>query len=394
MVPRIIGVVVALGLLFPYPVQAKMSFIPLPVIDTDPNAGGTFGFLPVFMFLNEKDEVTSMIAPDLTYNDTTGLSGTFRYFGYPAEDRQYYVTLSQSIKKARDFELYWEDSSFLRDQYTLEMELLSSVDPTSRFYGLENRSHEDRETNYAHRETAFKLTGGIKLFQNAQLALTESFRRVSVREGEEDLPFSRDLFPAIGGMNRSRIWAHSLSLTYDTRDSGDLPTTGNYAKMLWEFSSKDLASSSTFIRTTLELKKLLSGRDKRFTLVLRGRGEFLLRRDGDLPFYEESLLGGWDTLRGFGDQRFIDRNLLLFSAEERIKVFKKKLFDVDAEFEVAPFIEVGRVFHHLSDMAGGNYHVVGGVGFRAVFRPNIVGYVDVGVGEEGATVFMGLGYPF
>lgn len=119
-----------------------------------------------------------------------------------------------------------------------------------------------------------------------------------------------------------------------------------------------------------------------------------MRKDRHFPFYEESLLGGWDTLRGFGDQRFIDHNLLLLSAEERIRVYSRRLFDVEADFEVAPFIEVGRVFRHLSDTVNGKYHVVGGVGFRAIIRPDIVGYIDVGVGEEGATVFMGLGYPF
>ncbi|MBI2877437.1 MAG: BamA/TamA family outer membrane protein [Candidatus Tectomicrobia bacterium] len=395
MAPRIVGAIIALGLLFSSPAQAKMSFVPMPVIDTDPNAGGTFGFMPVFMFLNEKEEVSSMMVPDLTYNEKTGISGTFRYFGYPKKGREYFLLLSQSIKRAHDYELHWEDSSFLDDRYRLELDLSSVVDTTARLYGFGNKSHEDRETNYAHQETAVKVMGGVNLFRNTRLELTESFRRVRVKEGEDDdLPYSRALFPRMRGLTRSRTWGHALALTYDSRDSVDLPTIGGYARMLWEVSFKDLISSSTFIRTTLDLKKLLPSRDKRFTLVLRGKGRFLLRQDQGLPFYEESRLGGWDTLRGFGDQRFIDHNLLLFSAEERIKVYSRRLFNVAAEFEVAPFLEAGRVFHHLSDMAGGRYHVVGGVGFRAIVRPDIVGFVDVGMGEEGTTAFMGLGYPF
>jgi outer membrane protein assembly factor BamA len=392
---KIIGVIISLGFLLTCSAQAKISFIPLPLIDTDPNAGETFGFLPVFLFLDQEDQLTSMIAPDLTYNETTGFSGTFRYFGYPEEDQQYYFILSQSTKKRHDYELYWEDSSFFNEKYMLEIELFSSIDPTARFYGLGNKSHENNETNYSHKEVSLKFTGGVKLLPYTHLALTESYRRVSVKEGEEDdLPFSHDLFPGISGLTRSRIWAHSLSLTYDSRDSGVLPTEGTYARILWEFSFKDLVSSSSFVRTTLEFKKLFPNSDKRFILVLRGRGEFLLRRDNSLPFYEESLLGGWDTLRGFGDQRFIDHHLLLFNAEERIRVFTRRIFGVEAEFEVAPFIEAGRVFRHLSDIDGGRYHVVSGLGFRALVRPHIVGYVDVGIGDEGATVFMGIGYPF
>jgi hypothetical protein len=39
-------------------------------------------------------------------------------------------------------------------------------------------------------------------------------------------------------------------------------------------------------------------------------------------------------------------------------------------------------------------HSVGGVGFRAIAEPFVVGYVDVGYGGEGAAVFSGINYPF
>jgi hypothetical protein len=34
------------------------------------------------------------------------------------------------------------------------------------------------------------------------------------------------------------------------------------------------------------------------------------------------------------------------------------------------------------------------VGFRAIARPFVVGYVDFGLGSEGVAVFTGLNYPF
>ncbi len=39
-------------------------------------------------------------------------------------------------------------------------------------------------------------------------------------------------------------------------------------------------------------------------------------------------------------------------------------------------------------------HPVGGVGFRAIAEPFVVGYVDIGWGGEGAAVFSGINYPF
>jgi hypothetical protein len=39
-------------------------------------------------------------------------------------------------------------------------------------------------------------------------------------------------------------------------------------------------------------------------------------------------------------------------------------------------------------------HAVGGIGFRGVTRPSVVGRVDIGYGSEGLAVFTGLNYPF
>jgi hypothetical protein len=39
-------------------------------------------------------------------------------------------------------------------------------------------------------------------------------------------------------------------------------------------------------------------------------------------------------------------------------------------------------------------HKVGGIGFRGVARPFVVGYADIGYGSEGVAVFTGLNYPF
>jgi hypothetical protein len=64
------------------------------------------------------------------------------------------------------------------------------------------------------------------------------------------------------------------------------------------------------------------------------------------------------------------------------------------EVEIAPFVDLGDVFHNASDFPIQQVHKVGGVGFRGIARPSVVGYVDVGYGDEGAAVFTGINYPF
>jgi hemolysin activation/secretion protein len=113
-----------------------------------------------------------------------------------------------------------------------------------------------------------------------------------------------------------------------------------------------------------------------------------------VPFLEQSILGGENTLRGYGRNRFIDNSFLLLNLEERIRLFRWEIFNVTADWEVAPFMDMGTVMEDLGKLAWSNFEFNPGIGFRATVRPNIVGRVDVGFGKEGPAVYVGLGYPF
>jgi hypothetical protein len=52
------------------------------------------------------------------------------------------------------------------------------------------------------------------------------------------------------------------------------------------------------------------------------------------------------------------------------------------------------VFRRVTDSPVDDLHWVGGVGFRGVVRPQIVGFVDIGRGSEGTAIFTGIDYPF
>ena len=56
--------------------------------------------------------------------------------------------------------------------------------------------------------------------------------------------------------------------------------------------------------------------------------------------------------------------------------------------------ELRRVFHALDTSPFSHLHPIGGLGFRGIAEPFVVGYVDVGYRSEGATVFSGIEYSF
>ena len=78
------------------PALSATSFIPIPEIITDPNEGNTFGFLGVFLFLDEKGDIKYMLAPDIQYNQTKGVFPNLCFFGYPSPTRRYSVVIGTS----------------------------------------------------------------------------------------------------------------------------------------------------------------------------------------------------------------------------------------------------------------------------------------------------------
>ncbi|MGH8303471.1 MAG: BamA/TamA family outer membrane protein, partial [Steroidobacteraceae bacterium] len=107
-----------------------------------------------------------------------------------------------------------------------------------------------------------------------------------------------------------------------------------------------------------------------------------------------SLIGGTQPLRGYGAGRFYDRNAFSATVELRQSIGSIRIASTGLALEVAPFLEVGRVFSRLDTWPVADLHKVFGIGFRGVARPFVVGYVDIGYGTEGAAVFSGIGYPF
>ncbi|MGC1520763.1 MAG: hypothetical protein WA803_04405, partial [Steroidobacteraceae bacterium] len=109
---------------------------------------------------------------------------------------------------------------------------------------------------------------------------------------------------------------------------------------------------------------------------------------------DESVVGGQQPLRGFGDGRFYDRDSFSSSVELRRKLATFAAASSSVDLELTPFIDVGRVFARNGTFPLDQLHHVYGVGFRGVARPFVVGYVDIGYGSEGVAAFTGLNYPF
>jgi outer membrane protein assembly factor BamA len=208
------------------------------------------------------------------------------------------------------------------------------------------------------------------------------------------------IFPRVNGLGTNQQSLNRLSLVYDTRDDLTVPSHG-----MQLIAYGGLASATGFINDSMYSEAGIDGRGywpflEKYTLAVHSALRYLVT-DNDVPFWALSTLGGGTSvtggeqaLRGFGAGRFYDRDSFATTVEMRRNVLNFSAGSSQVEVEVAPFVDVGRVFSHSRVDPLNDLHKVAGVGFRGIARPFVVGHVDLGYGSEGLAVFTGLNYPF
>jgi hypothetical protein len=386
----------------PYPLtnpsfeaDVKVVSIPLPVIASSPNEGITVGALTAFLLHDKDDNISTLLAPQVNYNKNFGVTSTLYAAFYPTPDRSWETNLSKSTKINEDYEIKVRDKTFLDKKLEVNLFAYAFSDGSARFFGFNAKTPRQRESNYTDTEKGFNLSVGYDIGRHVQLIAGERYRDVDIEPGAvSSIPYIKDRFSGhpIPGVDGFIAHAQRISIVYSTLDSFTAPSFGGFAKITFENSSKALGSNADYRHYEGELKGFIPLDNARYISVFRLVYNQTLGEH--VPFLEQSILGGENTLRGYGRNRFIDNSYFLVNLEERIRLFRWEIFNVKADWELAPFIDFGAVMERLDRSNRKQFEFNPGIGVRAVVRPNIIGRVDVGIGNDGPAVFVGLGYPF
>ncbi len=375
----------------------EATLFPLPVVGTDPNSGNDYGFLPVWVFPREDRGIGMILAPSIIDNDYAGTSLAFRLLAYPSKDVHWRVIAAPSTKISSFFEVTYEKAANQAQEWFYGAQATYDADIFPRFYGFGNDSLSSNQTNYTSRTRMVALAVGYRFSQSWEMAWYE--RLTTTVLSDNHLPNLRttvSVFPAVMADRRDTASVHGLSCSYDTRDYKETPTCGMLARWYVETAQSFLGSDSSFDKVGFEVRGFQPWdlETKRIITAVRLQGDFMTR-EYRTPFYRWPTLGGFRTNRGWGEWRWIDRNMVNLSLEQRFTVFQMHRFGVTTNFEVAPFADVGKVFPTFGKFNFRHLHAAAGIALRAVVRPQVVGHIEVGIGQGGNNaVFMGLGYPF
>ncbi len=160
---------------------------------------------------------------------------------------------------------------------------------------------------------------------------------------------------------------------YDTRDSRYTPLTGTYAIGTVLFYPEFLGSSYQFTKFSLDARKFYNPWYKH-VIALQATTNFSNR---DVPFYDLSLLGSDNKMRGYYQGFLRDKVVVDGQVEYRMPVWKI--------FGLVGWVGAGRTSPDYNSLSFDNLHLTYGGGMRIQVdsKNNINMRVDFGFGPNG-----------
>ena len=202
-----------------------------------------------------------------------------------------------------------------------------------------------------------------------------------------NLPSTSEVFagsPVHARFDTPTFVPKELSITVDTRDFPSHPTRGVLLRgATARYDDRD-SGVFTFQRYETEAAGFLPIGGGRVVLALRGWAVSTETGANQLvPFYLQPSLGGANTIRGYADYRFHDRNLLVVNAEARVALL--------THLDFALFADAGNVAADRRDLDLARQSF--GAGLRLHTRRITFARLDAARGDEGWRMVFRLSEP-
>jgi Omp85 superfamily domain len=263
------------------------------------------------------------------------------------------------------------------------------------YFGLGNNSLQSNRSGYRLDETDIfgyatyrpgpnwlSITGRLGWIHQAELSTMTGW--------SVPYPNTLDVFTdatAPGLKQQPAFWHGDGSVAVDTRDNSGHPTSGGIYRATFARYTDRTYGKYSFERYDVEAAHFLPIVEDNWVIALRGWAVFSQTSGGNtVPFYLMPSLGGKNTLRGYYDYRFHDRDMEVFNVESRWGLF--------THLDAAVFYDTGKVGPRPGDLGFSHLKNSYGFGFRVHTRQATVGRVDVGHSVEGWRVIVKMNDPF
>ncbi len=173
-----------------------------------------------------------------------------------------------------------------------------------------------------------------------------------------------------------------LGLNWDSRDVPSEPKSGHVFAIEWATSRQAFGSDQDFDRWTANLKKYhFFDRDNVFAWSLLAESS-----RGDVPWYELSLFGGQESIRGYYSGRYRDKTQLSGQIEWRHRFNQRHGMVI--------WTGVGAVSPSVSQLSSAHWLPMIGVGYRLTLKPRVNMRFDFGLGQSSTGFYIKLNEAF
>lgn len=261
--------------------------------------------------------------------------------------------------------------------------------PIVSFYGVGNDSRHGDRTRFHYRPTTVGATGTFTPVRWLRAGGGLDYLQIETGPGAHGTSIEKRFSPATApGLGVDTAFAVTRAFAaIDWRQSPGYSTSGGFYRVSWARYDERHDRPYSFRETELELVQLVPLMRANWVIALRGLVTMTDTDAGeDVPFYLMPYLGSGETLRGFRNRRFRDRNRLLFNVEYRW---------LPSRFvDMALFVDAGSVAPRRQDLSLDDLHASYGIGARFHSPTSTPLRIEVAKSRDGMNVIVRSGLAF
>ena len=342
------------------------------------------------------EEYERVFVPFFFHLPMTKFGGGFKYADLSFFGKDTYFDLTAVGTQNKDYvgEMSFEQRKIAKVFFARVRALYS--DQRSRwFYGFGNDTRYDALTAYSEKTLFARFGGGISPVDIFRIGLDMRYETFDMKSGRiENVASVESRFSDFPGFDqKSSSVTMRAYVLLDAFDHPLSPMKGGLVEIYYETNRGFSGSTYPYHNWTAKWVQLYPVVEQK--LIFATQIHYTGFHGDGLPVYHRARLGGYNTIRSYPLQRFTHDKSLLFNAEIRWNLFNVGREHFFNRLELAPFIDVGRVYERREDLSLDGFHAALGAGVRLAVGPGLVIRFDAGFANkhEWAThlTFM---YPF
>jgi len=290
-----------------------------------------------------------------------------------------------SVKKYEHLELRLDAPRLSSERLFAEFATRYRNYPQENFWGLGPDIDESRRANFRLEDLLVSGAGGFRPLKRLRIGATAGYLRANAGPGKDKATlsierlFTPEQVPGLVAQPDYSLFGAFAD--FDSRDIASDPRAGGFYQARWTYFDDRDFNRFSFRRYEIELQQFFPTHEKRGTFATRGLVSLIDTSPGqEVPFFMQQTVGGSNTLRGYRQDRFRDKNRLLFNLEYRWEVMEY--------LDLVGFGDAGRVFSGRGDLSLDGMRGSVGIGGRVKFKERVWLGLDIGYSREGVRIWL------